>query len=216
MFDMKDVLNVTGIFPILAYAETNSAVPAARAMVDGGLPILEILLRDEHAMNNLKNVIREVPEVMAGAGTILTLDQAKEAIDIGAKFLVMPGMREKIVDYAVMHNVPVVPGCVTASDLMIANEYGLEIVKFFPVYEMGGTATIEMLSGPFPKMRFMVTGNLHGGNFLPFLQCNKIIAAGGDWMFQEENALKNKNYEQISRNLRNSILRVQNMRNTKV
>lgn len=214
MFNVMDLLNVTGIFPILAYAETESAVPAARAMVDGGLPVLEVLMRDEHAMRNLKNIIKEVPEVMAGAGTILSVDQAKEAIDIGAKFVVMPGFNEKIVDLCVRNQVMVVPGCVTATELMAAHEYGLELIKFFPVYEMGGVNTIEMLSGPFPEMRFMVTGNLHGGNFLSLLQCRKIIAAGGDWMFQEQDALKNKDYEQISRNLRNSILRVQNMRNT--
>lgn len=216
MFNMMDVLNVTGIFPILAYAETESAVPAARAMVDGGLPVLEVLMRDEHAMCNLKNIIKEVPEIMVGAGTILTMDQAKEAIDIGAKFIVMPGFSEKIVELCVQNHILPVPGCVTATELMAAHEYGLELIKFFPVYEMGGSNTIEMLSGPFPEMRFMVTGSLHGGNFLPLLKCNKIVAAGGDWMFQEEDALKDRNYEQISRNLRNSILRVQNMRNTKV
>lgn len=216
MFNVMDVLNVTGIFPILAYAETDSAVPAARAMVDGGLPVLEVLMRDEHAMQNLKNILREVPELMAGAGTILTVDQAKQAIDIGAKFIVMPGFSEKIVRLCVDNNVLVVPGCVTATELMAANEYGLELIKFFPIYEMGGAATIDMLSGPFPSMRFMVTGNLHGDNFLPLLQCSHIIAAGGDWMFQEHDALKNKDYDQISRNLRNSILRVQNMRNTRV
>ena len=93
---MTDVLNVTGIMPILAYAERDSAAPAARALVEGGLPVLEVLMRDEYAMQNLKTILREVPEIIAGAGTILTLDQAKEAIDIGAKFLVLPGYSEKI------------------------------------------------------------------------------------------------------------------------
>lgn len=212
---MTDVLNVTGICPILAYAETDSAVPAARALVDGGLPVLEVLMRDEHAMLNLKNIIREVPELVAGAGTILTVDQAQEAIDLGAKFLVLPGYSEKIVDLCCKQGVTVVPGCVTASDLMSANEHGLEIIKFFPVYQMGGIPTIENLSGPFAKMRFIVTGNLDGENFLPFLKCPKILAAGGDWMFQEHDALKNRDFEQISRNLRDSVLRVQNMRNEK-
>lgn len=212
---MNEILNVTGICPILAYAESDSAVPAARALVEGGLPVLEVLMRDDHAMQNLKNIIREVPEVIAGAGTILTVDQAKEAIDIGAKFLVLPGYSEKIVELCCKQGVPVVPGCVTATDLMSANEHGLEIIKFFPVYQMGGIPTIENLGGPFQKMRFIVTGNLDGENFLPFLRCPKILAAGGDWMFQEQDALKNRNFEQISRNLRNSVLRVQNMRNTK-
>lgn len=215
MFNMLDILNITGIFPILAYAESDSAVPAAKALVEGGLPVMEVLMRDDQAMNNLKNIIREVPEIIAGAGTVLTVDHAKEAIDIGSKFIVMPGFNRKIVELCLKNDIMIVPGCVTATELMAANEYGLEIIKFFPVYQMGGIETIEMLSGPFPKLRFMVTGNLNGSSFLPFLKCNKIIAAGGDWMFQEEDALKNRNYEQISRNLRNSIMMVQNRRSIK-
>ena len=91
MINIKDILKITGIFPILAYAEPDSAAPAAKALVEGGLPVLEVLMRDEQAMNNLKRILLEVPEITAGAGTILTLDQAKEAIDIGAKFIVLPG-----------------------------------------------------------------------------------------------------------------------------
>lgn len=212
---MTDVLNVTGIMPILAYAERDSAAPAARALVEGGLPVLEVLMRNEYAMQNLKTILREVPEIIAGAGTILTLDQAKEAIDIGAKFLVLPGYSEKIVDYCDRNHVTVVPGCVTPAELMSAYEHNVEIVKFFPVIQMGGVATIEQLSGPFPSMRFVVTGSLDGENFLPFMTCDRIIAAGGDWMFQEHDALKNRDFEQISRNLRDSILKVQNMRNAK-
>jgi 2-dehydro-3-deoxyphosphogluconate aldolase/(4S)-4-hydroxy-2-oxoglutarate aldolase len=212
---MKDVLDVTGICPILAYVDTDSAVPAAQALVDGGLPVLEVLMRDEHAMLNLKNIIRDVPEIVVGAGTILTIDQAKEAIDIGAKFLVLPGYNEKIVDLCCKRSVLVVPGCVTAAELMSAHEYGLEIIKFFPVIQMGGIPTIENLGGPFPMMRFIVTGNLDAENFLPFLKCPKILAAGGDWMFQEQDALKNRDFEQISRNLKNSVLRVQKMRGEK-
>lgn len=212
---MTDVLNVTGIMPILAYAERDSAAPAARALVDGGLPVLEVLMRDEYAMQNLKTILREVPEIIAGAGTILTLDQTKEAIDIGAKFLVLPGYSEKIVDYCDRNHITVVPGCVTPAELMSAYEHNVEVVKFFPVIQMGGVATIEQLSGPFPSMRFVVTGSLDGENFLPFMTCDRIIAAGGDWMFQEHDALKNRDFEQISRNLRDSILKVQNMRNAK-
>ena len=212
MIDIKDILKITGIFPILAYAEPDSAAPAAKALVEGGLPVLEVLMRDEQAMNNLKRILLEVPEITAGAGTILTLDQAKEAIDIGAKFIVLPGYHEKIVEYCIDHDTLVVPGCVTAAELMQAYEHGIEIVKFFPVFQMGGIETIQMLSGPFGSMRFMVTGDLNGENFLPLLCCDKIIAAGGDWMFQEQDALKNRDFEQISRNLRNSVMRVQNMR----
>lgn len=106
-------------------------------MVTGGLPIMEILMRNEHAMNNLKNVIKEVPEIIAGAGTILTVDQAREAIDIGAKFIVLPGFSEKIVNLCAKSDIMVIPGCVTATELMAANEYNLEIIKFFPVCSMG-------------------------------------------------------------------------------
>lgn len=108
---MKDVLKVTGIAPIIAYAEPEQAVPAAKALVAGGLPVVEVLMRNEHAMGNLERIARDVPEIVAGAGTIITLDQAKAAIDHGAQFIIMPGIGRQVVEYCIDKKIPVIPNC---------------------------------------------------------------------------------------------------------
>ena len=110
---MKDVLKVTGIAPIIAYAEPEQAVPAAKALVAGGLPVVEVLMRNEHAMGNLERIARDVPEIVAGAGTIITLDQAKAAIDHGAQFIIMPGIGRQVVEYCIDRKIPVIPNCIT-------------------------------------------------------------------------------------------------------
>ena len=131
---MKDVLKVTGIAPIIAYAEPEQAVPAAKALVAGGLPVVEVLMRNEHAMGNLERIARDVPEIVAGAGTIITLDQAKAAIDHGAQFIIMPGIGRQVVEYCIDRKIPVIPNCITPGEMTMAVEYGLDMVKFFPIY----------------------------------------------------------------------------------
>lgn len=209
---MKDVLRVTGIAPICAYAEPDQAAPAARAMVEGGLPVLEFILRNEYAMGNIRTVAKEVPECIVGAGTIVTLDQCKEALDNGAQYIVMPGFGRKVVEYCVDHNVPVIPNCVTPGEMIDAMDYGLDMVKFFPIYQLGGLAVLNEYSGSFPNLDFMVTGMLKEDNFLPLLKNRKVIA-GGDWMFTQGCALANRDYDLISKNLRNSVYQAQDLRN---
>lgn len=212
---MKDVLAVTGICPILARGELDQAAPAARALVEGGLPVIEVLQRDVNALENLKTIRKEVPECFAGAGTVITVRQAEEVIDAGAQFVVMPGFKKEVVETCLKHNVMVIPGCATCTELMMIADYDIKIAKFFPFYQMGGVGTLNEISGPYPDIRFIVTGALNASNFLPTLESPKTLAAGGDWMFQDGNALAERNYELIARNTRESVLMVQNMRNKK-
>ena len=179
---MKDVLKVTGIAPIIAYAEPEQAVPAAKALVAGGLPVVEVLMRNEHAMGNLERIARDVPEIVAGAGTIITLDQAKAAIDHGAQFIIMPGIGRQVVEYCIDRKIPVIPNCITPGEMTMAVEYGLDMVKFFPIYQLGGLATLNEYTGAYPMLHFLVTGMLNETNFLPLLENRKVIC-GGDWMF---------------------------------
>ena len=185
---MKDVLKVTGIAPIIAYAEPEQAVPAAKALVAGGLPVVEVLMRNEHAMGNLERIARDVPEIVAGAGTIITLDQAKAAIDHGAQFIIMPGIGQQVVEYCI------------------------DMVKFFPIYQLGGLATLNEYTGAYPMLHFLVTGMLNETNFLPLLENRKVIC-GGDWMFTQGQALVNNDYALIARNLRESVYQAQDLRN---
>lgn len=212
MKTMVDILKLTGICPILACAEPDQAAPAARALAEGGLPIIEVLQRDRNALENLRTIAEEVPEVYAGAGTVLNVRQAEEVIDAGARFVVMPGFKKEVVEVCLKHNIMVIPGCCTPTEVMMIADYDIKIAKFFPFYQMGGTAALNEISGPYPDMRFIVTGALHSGNFLPALKSPKALAAGGDWMFQDHDALKNRDYRQISANMRHSVLRVLDQR----
>lgn len=213
---MMNLLKLTGICPILAMAEPDAAVPAARALVEGGLPMMEVLMKNETSVQNLAKIAREVPEIYVGAGTVLNAQQAERLIDLGAKFIVMPGFSRSVVEVCLKRNVMALPGCVTATEIMMALDYGIKVVKFFPVFQMGGIGTMAQLNGgPFPDVKFVVTGALNSENFLPLVEYQGTLAAGGDWMFQDHDALKNRDFEQIARNMRESVCRVQDMRNAK-
>ena len=206
MSTMMDLFKVTGICPIMAKMSPDSAVPAAKALIEGGVPVVEVLMWDEDSMGNLENIARELPGITVGAGTVLNVHQAERLIDLGAQFIVMPGFNPKIVELCLEKDIPVLPGCVTATEIMMALSYGIQVVKFFPVYQMGGIEMLKQLNGgPFPHVRFVATGGLNSENFLPLMRYPNILAAGGDWMFADHQALANKDYQQITRNLRKSV-----------
>ena len=147
---------------------------------------------------------------------MISIRDAEEAIDAGAKFFVAPGLVPEVVEFALKNNMPILPGCVTASDISIALNYGINILKFFPVYQMGGADTLAQYhGGPFGKVEWVVTGGLNGKNFLPFSTIDYVLASGGDWMFAENNAIAEKNYEQIVLNTRRTIKDVLNTRAAK-
>ncbi|MPM96614.1 KHG/KDPG aldolase [bioreactor metagenome] len=210
---MFDVLKVSGVCPILASAQSDAAVPAAKALVAGGVPVIEVLQRSENSMENLRNIAMNVPEICVGAGTVYTLEKAEEAVDNGAQFIVMPGFGREVVEFCLKKGVPVIPGCVTPAEITMALEYGIETIKFYPVYQMGGIAVLNEYSGTFPMIRFVITGALNQDNFLPLMSCTNVLAAGGDWMFTQGQALKNGDFDMISKNLRASVYKLQDLRN---
>lgn len=201
------ILKTTGICPIMVEPKIEQAVPAAKALAQGGIPVCEVLMRNENSLKHLNNIAKEAPEVIVGAGSVLNLEQAKQVIDLGAKFIVMPGFDGKIVEHCLKNDISVLPGCVTATELMMALSYGIKVVKFYPVYEMGGTDTLAQFNnGPFGMIEWVVTGGLNGQNFLPLVAYKNTLAAGGDWMFNVKNALVNSDYEQIADNTRETVL----------
>ena len=210
---MNDVLKVTGVCPIIARCESDSAVDAAKALVDGGVPVVEVLQRFDNSLSNLETIARDVPEICVGAGTVINVRQAEEAIDKGAQFIIMPGFGRQVVEYCLKKGVPVFPGCVTAAEITTALEYGIDVVKFYPVYQLGGLSVLDEYSGTFPMVRYMVTGALNETNFLPLMRNRNILAAGGDWMFTQGNALVNRDFDLIAKNLRASVTAVQDLRN---
>lgn len=210
---MNDVLKVTGVCPIIARCESDSAVDAAKALAAGGVPVVEVLQRFDNSLSNLEKIAKEAPEVCVGAGTIINVRQAEEAIDKGAQFVIMPGFGRQVVEYCLKKNVPVFPGCVTAAEITTALEYGIDVVKFYPVYQLGGLSVLDEYSGTFPMVKYMVTGALNETNFLPLMRNTNILAAGGDWMFTQGNALVNRDFDLIAKNLRASVTAVQDLRN---
>ena len=214
---MYGILKTTGICPIMVAPEPDFAADAAKALAEGGLPVCEVLLhRDEHSLDRIKNIAKDAPEVIVGAGSVISLRDAEEAIDAGAKFFVAPGLVPEVVEFALKKDMPILPGCVTASDISIALNYGINILKFFPIYQLGGAETLAQYhGGPFGKVEWVVTGGLNSKNFLPFAGINYVLASGGDWMFAENNAIHDRNYEQIVKNTRRTIQDVLDLRAAK-
>ena len=204
---MYGILKTTGICPIMVAPEVDFAADAAHALAEGGLPVCEVLLhRDEYSLDRIKNIAKDAPEVIVGAGSVISIRDAEEAIDAGAKFFVAPGLVPEVVEFALKKNMPILPGCVTASDISIALNYGINILKFFPIYQLGGADTLAQFhGGPFGKVEWVVTGGLNGKNFLTFSTIDYVLASGGDWMFAENNAVGDKNYDMIVKNTRRTI-----------
>ncbi len=211
---MYGILKTTGICPIMVAPDVEFAADAAHAIAEGGLPVCEVLLhRDENSLNRINKIAKDAPEVIVGAGSVISLRDAEEAIDAGAKFFVAPGLVPEVVEFALKNNMPILPGCVTASDISIALNYGINILKFFPIYQLGGAETLAQYhGGPFGNVEWVVTGGLNGKNFLPFAEIDYVLASGGDWMFAENNAINDKNYDQIVLNMRRTIKDVLNLR----
>lgn len=211
---MYGILKTTGICPIMVTPELDFAADAAHALSEGGLPVCEVLLhRDEDSLKRINQIAKNAPEVIVGAGSVISIKDAEEAIDVGAKFFVAPGLVPEVVEFALKKDMPILPGCVTASDISIALNYGINILKFFPVYQLGGTDTLAQYhGGPFGNVEWVVTGGLNGKNFLPFAKIDYVLAAGGDWMFAENNAVNDKSYEVIVENTRRTIKDVLDLR----
>lgn len=211
---MYGILKTTGICPIMVAPEVDFAADAAHAIAEGGLPVCEVLLhRDEYSLDRIKKIAKDAPEVTVGAGSVISIKDAEEALDAGAKFFVAPGFVPEVVEFALKKDIPILPGCVTASDISMALNYGINILKFFPIYQLGGAETLAQYhGGPFGKVEWVVTGGLNGKNFLPFAGIDYVLASGGDWMFAENNAINDKNYEQIVLNMRKTIKDVLDLR----
>jgi 2-dehydro-3-deoxyphosphogluconate aldolase/(4S)-4-hydroxy-2-oxoglutarate aldolase len=205
---MYGILKTTGMCPIMVAPEVDFAADAAHAIAEGGLPVCEVLLhRDEYSLDRIKKIAKDAPEVIVGAGSVISVRDAEEAIDAGAKFFVAPGFVPEVVEYALKKDIPILPGCVTPTEISMALNYGINVLKFFPVYQMGGADTLAQYhGGPFGNVEWVVTGGLNGKNFLPFSKIDYVLASGGDWMFAENNAVTDKNYEQIVENTRRTVL----------
>ena len=175
-----------GIIPVIAIDDADKAVPLARALVKGGLPAAEVTFRTAAGEEAIRRIASEVPEVLVGAGTVLSLEQCDRALAAGAKFIGSPGYNEILVAHCLEKGVPVLPGCVNASDMTRAFNAGLEYVKFFPAEQSGGINGIKALAPVFPKLKFMPTGGVNTKNVNDYLNYDRIYACGGTWMVKKD------------------------------
>ncbi len=177
-------IGLAGLVPVVVINDADDAVPAAEALLAGGLDIMDITMRTDAGIQAIKNVAEGCPEMLVGAGTVLTLEKCQEAVDAGAKFIVSPGFNEKIVAWCVENDVVVTPGCVTPTEIEAALAYGIKTVKFFPAGTYGGIQACKSLYGPYraADVSFIPTGGVDNSNLPDFADKPYIHAVGGSWL----------------------------------
>lgn len=170
------------VVPVVVLNDASDALPLAKALTEGGLPCAEVTFRTQAAEESIRLMSEKYPEMLVGAGTVLTTDQVDRAMAAGAKFIVSPGFDPEIVDYCIQKEIPVFPGCITPSEVAQAVKRGLKVVKFFPAEQAGGVAMIKAMAAPYTMVKFMPTGGISAKNLKDYLECDKIICCGGSWM----------------------------------
>lgn len=182
MHETLKKINEIGIVPVVVLNDAKDAAPLAKALCDGGLPCAEVTFRTDAAEESIRIMSEQFPEMLVGAGTVLTTDQVDRAVAAGAKFIVSPGLNPRIVKYCVEKGILITPGCTNPSDIEQAIENGLEVVKFFPAEPAGGLKMIKAMAAPYVGMKFMPTGGINPKNVRDYLAYDRIIACGGSWM----------------------------------
>ena len=182
MSTMNETIKELGLVPVVVLNDVKDAVPLAGALMEGGLPVAEVTFRTDAAEESIREISKAYPDMLVGAGTVISTEQVDRAVAAGAKFIVSPGFDAEVVDYCLAKNIPVYPGVVTPSEVMQAVKRGLKVVKFFPAAQYGGVDTIKALAAPFPQVKFMPTGGVNLKNLKDYLSCDKIVACGGSWM----------------------------------
>ncbi|MBQ4091612.1 MAG: bifunctional 4-hydroxy-2-oxoglutarate aldolase/2-dehydro-3-deoxy-phosphogluconate aldolase [Clostridia bacterium] len=186
MNDIVKQLSLIGIVPVIKIDRVEDAKPLAKALIEGGLPCAEVTFRTACAKEAIAAIAEEYPEMIVGAGTVLTKEQVDDAIEAGAKFIVSPGFNPEIVKYCLSRGCPMIPGINNPSGIEAALELGLETVKFFPAEQSGGINMIKAMSAPYGKVTFMPTGGVSPSNVNDYLSFNKIVCCGGSWMVKPD------------------------------
>ena len=182
MYEVLEKIQKIGIVPVVVLDDAKDAKPLAKALCEGGLPCAEVTFRTAAAEESIRIMAEEFPEMLIGAGTVLTTEQVDRAVNAGAKFIVSPGLNPEVVKYCVSKDIPITPGTSNPSDIETALSFGLEVVKFFPAEAAGGLNMIKSLAAPYTNVKFMPTGGINANNINSYLAFDKIIACGGSWM----------------------------------
>lgn len=190
-----------GVVPVIVLSDPAQAQPVGEALLAGGLPVAEITFRSDAALAGITTMVREYPDMLVGAGTVLSVDQAKAALDAGATFVVTPGFNPKVVDFCLEQGVPIYPGISGTGEIEAAISRGIDVVKFFPAEPLGGVAMLKALSGPYRGLSFMPTGGISLANLHDYLALPQVVACGGSWLVSRE-ALAAGDYSRIVSTIR--------------
>jgi len=210
MADLLNRLRQIRIVPVIVIDDPDDAIPLARALIDGGLPCAEITFRTAAGVESLRRIAAEFPDMLVGAGTVLSPQQAEEARDAGAKFVVSPGSNPRVVDHCLEHGIPIYPGVCTPSEVEALLEKGLTLVKFFPAEPMGGVAFLKAIAGPYTTLQFMPTGGINANNIGQYLSFSKVVACGGSWMAPAE-WIREKQFDRIRQETERAVATVRTL-----
>lgn len=194
----EEVLSLGPVVPVIVIEDIKDAVPLAKALIAGGVKVLEVTLRTACGLEAIKKIMTEVPEAVVGAGTVTSVEQLKEVTKAGVEFIITPGLTPSILKAAVEGSVPVIPGVATISELMTAKEAGLTAFKFFPAEINGGTAALKAFSGPIPDAKFCPTGGINLKNYRDYLALKNVICVGGSW-FVPTDFIREGNFSGITK-----------------
>ena len=197
MNEILEKIGQIGIVPVVVLNDAKDAKSLGEALIKGGLPCAEVTFRTEAAEESIRIMSEAFPDMLVGAGTVLTTEQVDRAVAAGAKFIVSPGTNPKVVEYCIKKNVPVCPGTCTPSDVEQALEFGLEVVKFFPAEPSGGLKFIKAIAAPYTGVKFMPTGGISADNVRDYLKYDRILACGGSWMVKSD-LISQRNFDKIA------------------
>lgn len=186
MSQILETLGKLALVPVVKIHDAKDAPKLGKALLDGGLPCAEITFRTEVAEESIKTITSTFPEIITGAGTVLTADQAERAVEAGARFIVSPGFNPRVVDWCLDHEVPVTPGVATPTEIDMALDKGLNILKFFPAQAMGGIATLKAIAAPYSSVKFIPTGGINATNLADYLKLPFVHACGGSWIVKAD------------------------------
>ncbi|EFB70921.1 bifunctional 4-hydroxy-2-oxoglutarate aldolase/2-dehydro-3-deoxy-phosphogluconate aldolase [Providencia rustigianii] len=193
----EDVLKQGPVVPVIVINKLEQAVPLAKALLKGGVKVLEVTLRTECAIDAIRLIAEEVPEAIVGAGTVINAQQLDAVTKAGAQFAISPGLTEELLAAATKGTIPLIPGISTVSELMAGMNYGLKEFKFFPAEANGGVKALKAISGPFSQVRFCPTGGISLANYRDYLALDSVLCIGGSWLVPED-ALAAGDYERIT------------------
>jgi len=211
MLQKIQAIGKLALVPVVQIEHSKDATNLGKALLDGGLPCAEITFRTEPAEEAIKSIAASMPEIILGAGTVLTSAQAEKAVSAGAQFVVSPGFNPKVVDWCLNHEVPVIPGVATPTEIEMALDKGLTILKFFPAQAVGGIEMLKAISAPYVGVKFIPTGGINAQNLANYLKLPMVFACGGSW-FVKADLISNGNFKEITRLTKEAVSIVRHSR----